>query len=39
MTGIRFDHIAIAAHRLADAAPFLAGVLGGTPGEGGDSQV
>ncbi len=38
MTGIRFDHIAIAAHRLADAAPFLAGVLGGTPGEGGDSQ-
>lgn len=39
MTGIRFDHIAIAAHRLADAAPFLAGVLGGTPGEGGDSRA
>jgi methylmalonyl-CoA/ethylmalonyl-CoA epimerase len=31
VSGIRFDHIAIAAHRLADAPPYLMGVLGGVP--------
>jgi methylmalonyl-CoA/ethylmalonyl-CoA epimerase len=29
MTGIRFDHIAIAARRIADAPPVLVGMLGG----------
>lgn len=29
MSGIEFDHIAIAAHRIADAPPYLVGVLGG----------
>jgi methylmalonyl-CoA/ethylmalonyl-CoA epimerase len=34
MSRIRFDHIAIGTHRLADAAPFLAGELGGRPDRG-----
>jgi methylmalonyl-CoA/ethylmalonyl-CoA epimerase len=32
---IRFDHIALAAPRLADAPAFLVGELGGTPAHGG----
>lgn len=31
MSGIQFDHIAIAAQRIADAPPYLMGVLGGAP--------
>jgi methylmalonyl-CoA/ethylmalonyl-CoA epimerase len=31
VSGIRFDHIAIAARRIADAPPYLMGVLGGVP--------
>jgi len=31
MSGIQFDHIAIAAERLADAPPYLMGALGGVP--------
>ena len=34
MTTIRFDHIAIATHRIADAPAFLAGELGGEPKAG-----
>lgn len=37
MSGIRFDHIAIAVPRMADAPAFLVGELGGTPGHGGSS--
>jgi catechol 2,3-dioxygenase-like lactoylglutathione lyase family enzyme len=38
MSEILFDHIAIAAHRMADAPAVLVGALGGTPtGEGGPS--
>lgn len=36
MNEIQFDHIAIAAHRMADAPAVLVGALGGTPtGDGG----
>jgi len=35
--GIRFDHIAVAQHRIADLAPFLGGVLGGVPDYGAPS--
>ena len=31
MSGVRFDHIAIAARQLADAPPYLMAVLGGVP--------
>ena len=31
MSGILFDHIAIATRRIADAPPYLVGVLGGVP--------
>jgi methylmalonyl-CoA/ethylmalonyl-CoA epimerase len=31
VSGILFDHIAIAARRIADAPPYLMGVLGGVP--------
>jgi methylmalonyl-CoA/ethylmalonyl-CoA epimerase len=31
VSGIQFDHIAIAARRIADAPPYLMSVLGGTP--------
>jgi methylmalonyl-CoA/ethylmalonyl-CoA epimerase len=37
MTGIRFDHIAMAAHALMDGPPVLVGVLGGVPHTGGPS--
>jgi catechol 2,3-dioxygenase-like lactoylglutathione lyase family enzyme len=37
MTAIRFDHIAIAAHRIADAPAVLVGALGGRPGHGAPS--
>ncbi len=37
MPSVRFDHIAIGMPRLADALPFLVGVLGGTPRSGGRS--
>jgi methylmalonyl-CoA/ethylmalonyl-CoA epimerase len=37
--GIELDHIAIAAHRIADAPPYLMGVLGGVPFFGMSSQV
>jgi methylmalonyl-CoA/ethylmalonyl-CoA epimerase len=37
VTPIAFDHIAIAAHRIADATPCLVGLLGGTSGYGGPS--
>ena len=37
--GIRFDHIALGATRLADAPPFLVGVLGGVPDSGGPSAA
>jgi len=37
MTGIRFDHIALAAHRLGDGPPVLVGVLGGVPHAGAPS--
>jgi methylmalonyl-CoA/ethylmalonyl-CoA epimerase len=35
---IRFDHIAIAVHRLADVTPFLVGTLGGEPAYGSPSR-
>src|SRR6266542_535537 len=34
MPGIALDHIALAVPRLADATPFLVGVLGGVPAFG-----
>src|SRR5205807_8231382 len=34
MSGIHFDHIAIAVPRIADAPPYLMGVLGGAPSFG-----
>ncbi len=37
MQHIVFDHLAIATHRIAEATPFLVGVLGGTSGYGGPS--
>jgi catechol 2,3-dioxygenase-like lactoylglutathione lyase family enzyme len=39
MTGIRFDHIAIAARRIADAPAVLAGRLGGHPAYGAPSEA
>ena len=39
MTGIRFDHIAMAAEKLGDAPPVLVGVLGGVPHAGGFSEA
>jgi len=36
---VRFDHIALALPRMADATPFLVGVLGGAPAFGADSGV
>src|SRR5947209_10808964 len=36
---VRFDHIALALPRMADATPFLVGVLGGSPAFGADSGV
>ena len=39
MARVRFDHIAIGLPRLADAAPFLSGVLGGVPLAGAPSAV
>lgn len=38
MSQLRFDHIAIALHRLATAAPFVAGELGGIPERGRPSK-
>jgi methylmalonyl-CoA/ethylmalonyl-CoA epimerase len=35
--GIRFDHIAVAAHRISDLGPFLGGILGGQPDYGAPS--
>jgi methylmalonyl-CoA/ethylmalonyl-CoA epimerase len=37
VSGVRFDHIAIAVARMADAPAFLVGQLGGRPGHGGAS--
>jgi catechol 2,3-dioxygenase-like lactoylglutathione lyase family enzyme len=37
MSAIRFDHIAIAQPRIAEAVPFLVGVLGGVPDYGAPS--
>ncbi len=37
MSGIRLDHIALAVPRMADATPFLVGVLGGQPAYGAPS--
>jgi catechol 2,3-dioxygenase-like lactoylglutathione lyase family enzyme len=39
MGSVLFDHIAIGLPRIADAAPFLAGVLGGVPVAGRPSAV
>src|SRR5262249_61879993 len=39
MYDVRFDHIAIALPRMADAVPFLVGRLGGAPAFGADSGV
>ncbi len=39
MPAIRFDHIAVAQHRIADLAPYLSGVLGGVPDYGAPSRV
>src|SRR5206468_428895 len=39
MSGIQFDHIAIAAERIADAPPYLMGVLGGVPYFGMSAEV
>jgi len=39
MSEIRFDHIALALPRMADAVPFLVGTLGGAPAFGADSGV
>ena len=36
---VRFDHIALALPRMADATPFLVGALGGAPAFGADSGV
>jgi len=36
---VRFDHIALALPHMADATPFLVGVLGGAPAFGADSGV
>jgi methylmalonyl-CoA/ethylmalonyl-CoA epimerase len=36
---VRFDHIAMAIPRMADAPAILAGVLGGVPADGGSSAV
>jgi len=36
---VRFDHIALALPRMADATPFLVGVLGGSPAFGADAGV
>lgn len=38
MSDFDLDHVAIAAHHIADAAPFLAGELGGRSGYGGPSR-
>jgi methylmalonyl-CoA/ethylmalonyl-CoA epimerase len=35
--GVRFDHIAVAAHRISDLGSFLGGVLGGVPDYGAPS--
>jgi len=35
--GVAFDHVALAAQRIADATPFLVGELGGVSGFGGPS--
>jgi methylmalonyl-CoA/ethylmalonyl-CoA epimerase len=35
---IRFDHVAIAVHRIEDAAKLLEDLLGGAPGEQGTGQ-
>lgn len=37
MPGIRFDHVAVAQHRITDLAPYLGGVLGGEPDFGAPS--
>ena len=39
MPDIRLDHIALAVPRIADALPFLVGVLGGEPAFGADAGV
>ena len=39
MTEIRFDHIAMAAHRISDAPKVLVGALGGEPYTGGPSEA
>src|SRR5690349_1307741 len=39
MTGIRFDHVAMAAHRIADAPEVLVGVLGGEACGGGPAAA
>ncbi|HYR39016.1 MAG TPA: hypothetical protein VEW27_07640 [Methylomirabilota bacterium] len=39
MDRVLFDHIAIALPRIADAAPFLSGELGGVPDAGQPSGV
>ena len=39
MRRIRFDHIAIAVSRMADAPAFLVGELGGAPAHGGPADV
>ena len=39
MDEIRFDHIALALPRMADAVPFLVGTLGGAPAFGADAGV
>jgi methylmalonyl-CoA/ethylmalonyl-CoA epimerase len=38
MTGVRFDHVAIALERMADAPAVLVGVLGGAPRIGGPNR-
>ena len=35
---ITFDHVAVAVHRIADAAPLFQGLLGGVPGEAGEGR-
>ncbi len=39
MSQVRFDHIALAVHRMADATPLLVGVLGGRPAYGAPSRA
>lgn len=39
MSRIRFDHIALALGRMADATPFLVGELGGVPDSGAPSRA